>query len=293
VNTRRPTEADAAAVTELIRADELDLVGEAAQTEEDLRAEWSLLDLERDLWLVELDGRLAACAALVTTSHPAAIGYVHPEFRGRGIGAQLVDLLEKEARERGLAKLQNPVFATDTSAQELLEGRGYREVRRYYRMTVELDAPPERPDWPAGLEVSPVAAAEIARFHEALDEAFAEEWGHEPELGVDWATVREQRHPDHTLWFAVKDRHEIAAAAVADEDRHGTGWIAAIGVRKPWRRRGLGKALLLHCFGELHARGRHKIALGVDAENPTGATRLYERAGMRVSRAMVFFEKTL
>jgi mycothiol synthase len=293
VTTRRPTGADAAAVTELIRAVELDVVGEPEQTEHELRDEWSQLDLERDVWLVELDGRLAGIAVLVTQAHPVLVGYVHPKLRGRGIGSHLVELAEAEARDRGIPKLQAAVLAADESACELLEKRGYREVRRYYRMAIELGAPPTPPEWPSGLEVAPVDPAEIARFHEALDEAFAEEWGHEPENGADWPAIRERRHPDHSLWFTVKDQDEIAAAAVADKDRRGVGWVAAIGVRKPWRRRGLGEALLHHCFTELYARGKRKIALGVDAENPTGATRLYERAGMHAERTTVWFEKRL
>jgi ribosomal protein S18 acetylase RimI-like enzyme len=147
--------------------------------------------------------------------------------------------------------------------------------------------------WPNGFRASTYDPSEADAFHGALDEAFAEEWGHEPDLGLDWRSVRERRHPDRSLWFAVKDGDDMAAAAVADEERGGMGWVAAIGVRKPWRRRGLGKALLLHCFRALHARGKRKIGLGVDAENPTGATRLYERAGMHVERTTVWFEKTL
>jgi ribosomal protein S18 acetylase RimI-like enzyme len=293
VNLRRPTEADVPAVTELIRAVEVDLVGKAEQTEGDLRDEWARLDLERDVWLVELDGRLAACVAVAIEGRPIFIGYVHPNCRGRGIGTELVDLCEEEGRARGLEKLQTAVLTADERAQELLRARGYDEARRYYRMAIDLDEPPAAPDWPPGLDVAPVEAAEIGRFHDTLDEAFAEEWGHEPEHGVDWRSVRETRHPDHSLWFVVKDGEEIAGAAVADEDRRGVGWVAAIGVRKPWRRRGLGEALLLHCFRELGARGKRKIALGVDAENPTGAMRLYERAGMHVARTAVFFEKAL
>jgi mycothiol synthase len=294
VKIRRPSEADAAAVIDLIRAEEFEMAGEAGQTERDhLRNDWSALDLERDVWLVEHDGRLAACVALATEARPLAIGCVHPELRGRGIGALLVDLVEKEACERGLPKLQIPVFAADERARDLLQGRGYREVRRSYRMAIELDVPPKPPEWPAGFAVAPIEASEVDRFHVALDEAFAEEWGHEPEHGVDWASIRTRRHPDQSLWFAVKESDEIAAAAVADEEGGADGWVSAIGVREPWRRRGLGHALLLHCFRELHARGKRRIALGVDAENPTGATRLYERAGMRIVRNIVFFEKTL
>jgi mycothiol synthase len=285
--------ADVLAVTELIRIAELDLVGRPAQQEQDTREEWSQLDLAQDAWLVEADGRLAGYASLNTHALPLADAYVHPDFRGAGIGARLVDVTEGEARARGLATIQNAVFGSDEAAHELLRGRGYEDVRRYYRMEIELDRPPEPPEWAPGFEVAQADERELDRFHAALDEAFAEEWGHEPERGIDWCGVRERRHPDHSLWFAATDGDEIAAAAIADEERWGIGWVAAIGVREPWRRRGLGHSLLLHCFRELYARGKQVIGLGVDAENPTGATRLYERAGMHVASSATFFEKAL
>jgi mycothiol synthase len=293
VIVRRPREADAAAVTDLIRTVEAGMVGRPEQSAEDLGREWSSLDLSRDAWLVELDGRPAGYAALYTEGHPLGDGYVHPNARGRGVGSRLVDLVEAAARERGLETLQIPVFGNDEPAHELLRSRGFRDVRRYYRMEIELEEAPPAPAWPSRLAAGPLDPADGAAFHEALDEAFAQEWGHEPERGVDWRNIRERRSADRSLWFAVKDGSEIAAAAITEEDRWGAAWIASIGVRERWRRRGLGLALLGHCFRELYARGKHKIALGVDAENPTGATRLYERAGMHVAYSAVYFEKEL
>ena len=96
----------------------------------------------------------------------------------------------------------------------------------------------------------------------------------------EWVEHRVQAPDfDPTLWFIVRDGDEIAAALRGEPDRGGAGWVGAIGVRKPWRKRGLGLALLLHAFGEFYRRGQPRIGLGVDAQNPTGATRLYERAG--------------
>lgn len=293
MNVRRPTEADAPAVTALIRAVEERFAGKPEQSEQDLRDDWRELDLDADAWLVELESRLAGYAALFAHERPFVDGYVTPELAGRGVGTRLVELAEAEARSRGVSALQIPVFGNDERAASLLSGRGYRPVRRFYRMEIELDGPPADPAWPAGVEVSPYRDDEAAAFHAALDEAFAEEWGHEPDRDIDWRGVRERRSADRSVWFAVHDGGEIAAAAVCEEDRWGVGWIHSIGVRRRWRRRGLGLALLLHCFGELYRRGRKHIGLGVDVENPTGATRLYERAGMHVSSSFVYFQKAL
>ena len=96
-----------------------------------------------------------------------------------------------------------------------------------------------------------------------------------------------------SLWFIARDGDEIAGVARCEANRDGGGWIGAIGVRKAWRRRGVGLALLRHAFREFHLRGDPHVGLGVDAENPTGATRLYERAGMRVMNELVLYEKEL
>jgi mycothiol synthase len=93
------------------------------------------------------------------------------------------------------------------------------------------------------------------------------------------------------LWLAVWDGYEIAATMICDARRYEMGWIGSIGVRKPWRRRGLGLALLHHAFKEFWLRGERTVGLGVDAENPTGATRLYERAGMQLGFEFVVYEK--
>jgi hypothetical protein len=112
------------AVNELIRAAETDFVGAPEQSEQDLREGWAELDLDCDAWLAEVDGQLAGYGSLDTTA-PLADGV------------------------RSLPKLQIPTFAADERAQELLRAHGHEEVRRYYKMEIELDAPPEPPEsWP-------------------------------------------------------------------------------------------------------------------------------------------------
>ena len=89
------------------------------------------------------------------------------------------------------------------------------------------------------------------------------------------------------------DGDEIAATLIADWKHFGAGWIAGLGVRRPWRRRGVARALLLRAFGQFYDRGERRVALAVDSESPTGATRLYERVGMRVAWKIVAYEKEL
>jgi len=296
VNVRRPTEADAADVTELIRAFDTALTGQAESTVEDVLHDWRQLDLARDAWVVEIDGRLAGFCELDKRSDELrADGYVHPDFFDRGVGGRLIELSEDEASARGAPVLRNAVLGADTRAHELLERRDYRRLRHFYRMVIQLEAAPPEPEWPAGFHVSPFDyPGEAREFHEVLEEAFAEEWDHRPESFDEWHARRIERGTfDPMLWFSVKKGSEIAAVAVCDWKRYDMGFVGAIGVRKPWRRRGLALALLRHVFGEFYRRGERQIGLGVDAANPTGATQLYKRAGMQAVWEAVVFEKAL
>ena len=127
-----------------------------------------------------------------------------------------------------------------------------------------------------------------------MDEAFAEEWNFVSTPFEQWVANRiEVPDFDPTLWFIVREGDEIAAVLRGEPELGGAGWVGALGVRPPWRKRGLGLALLHHAFGEFYRRGQPRVGLGVDAQNPTGATRLYERAGMHVAYEAVAFEKEL
>jgi mycothiol synthase len=133
----------------------------------------------------------------------------------------------------------------------------------------------------------PADAAAVTDIYNAYDRAF----------GLESADTRERRLEaasfDPALWVAVRDGDAIAAVLVGEAQRFGLPWITQLGVRQRWRRRGLGLALPHHGFGEFWLRGERAVGLGVDTASPTGATRLYERAGMRVDASWTFFEKEL
>jgi len=139
-----------------------------------------------------------------------------------------------------------------------------------------------------------VSTATLDSNDAAIEEAFASEYGHVPESFESWRKRRlEAPFTDTALWLTVWDGDEIAATLMCDPQRFEVGWIASVSVREPWRRRGLGLAMLRHAFGEFWRRGQRRVGLGVDAQNPTGAVSLYERAGMRVLFDAVVYEKRL
>lgn len=185
--------------------------------------------------------------------------------------------------------------ASDAVFAEAVRERDFRLIRHFFRMEADLSEEPERPVWPEGITVRTYRAGEARAVYDAIDDAFADHWDHVPTAFDEWKhfTVGSTMF-DPSLWFLADADSEIAGFSLClSERRPETGHVASLGVRPPWRRRGLGLALLLHSFHELRARGRRKADLGVDAENTTGAVRLYERAGMYVARRSDSYEKAL
>ncbi len=202
---------------------------------------------------------------------------------------------EGTTRAEGLQVVRAPVVPGSVSAT-FLASRGYRTIRHSFQMRIELAAAPAEPAWPAGIAVSPFGAGEERAVFEAIEAAFADHW--------DWASssFEEWRHHmtesagfDPSLWLVARDGDEIAGACICRyaPGETGLGWVRQLGVRPPWRRRGLGMALLLGAFGLFWERGVHAVGLGVDGENTTGAVGLYERAGMHVHHRLDTYEKEL
>ncbi len=187
------------------------------------------------------------------------------------------------------------MLAADRGACALLEARGYHDVRHFYRMEIVLEAPPPAPEWPPGIAVEPFDQADARVLHAAIQEGFADEWDFRPESFEDSSRRRlESERLDPSLWWIARDGDRIVGLAVCDWKRSGeAGSIGALAVLKPWRRRGLGLALLHQAFVEFYRRGERVVRLGVDAANSAGATRLYERVGMDVAWEAVFYEKEL
>jgi len=257
--------------------------------------------------VIELDGRLAGYAVLFDRGAGRLMGdgYVHPEATGRGVGGMILRLTEQRARERMetadpacRVSLQNATLLHEggDGARGLYETNGYIVVRHFWRMVADLDSEPERPLALEGVAVEPYDESRDARdVHATIQEAFRDHWGHREVSWDEWdAAWRAREAVDRTLWWVARAEGELAGVILASWKRMGDwGFVDTLGVRRPWRRRGVGEALLRTAMLEFWRRGERRVALGVDAESPTGATRLYERVGMRVFWRSVVWEKEL
>lgn len=304
-HVRPPTREDAPAIVDVIAACDRKHYGVAdPYTPEDIFDDWSRLTLETDAWVVvaEQDNRIVGYATLTDRGHGRidADGYVHPDVHGQGVGTMLVRLTETRARElvanapAGMrVALNNAVILSDVAAREMLEAEGYTLARGFWRMAIDLPEPPAAPQCPPRIAVRAFVPGQDERAtFDAVEEAFQDHWGHVPGDFDKWIeqTKREDFAP--SLWLLAFDGDQIAGAALC---RHnlGMGWVGTLAVRRPWRRHGLGMALLQHAFAELYRHGERRVGLGVDAQSLTGATRLYERAGMRVILHVAVYQKEL
>jgi mycothiol synthase len=287
---------DAGAVTELCVALEIAMYGQTTFAQDDLEQEWAELDLERDVRVVRDGERIVGYSAVRERGDPWRVeGYVHPDAFGRGLGTRIATALEEQAARAGARRLQNSVIEADSAARSLLEALGYDAVRVFREMRIELEAPPAVPEWPDGLRVDAFDPARDARaFHAAHQQAFADHWDYTPRDFQTWSKGHlESDRFDPALWCVVRAGDEIAAGAICTGDTYGGGWVHVLFTRRPWRRRGVGAALLTDAFGRFWARGERSVGLGVDAANDTGAFRLYERAGMAPWLGWVVYEKAL
>jgi mycothiol synthase len=235
-------------------------------------------------------------------------GHVHPAWRRRGVGTAI--LRRNEARLRSLAAqhgTDRPRFYaawtpdTRLGAVALLKGQGYQPVRYFFDMVRPTLDELVVPDLPEGLAYRPVAGREQMRLlFDADTEAFLDHWG-----GFDANDAAFERwlaDPDYEpeLFVVAWDGDQIAGAVVnVISDRENAefgrqrGLLDSVFVRRPWRGRGLGYALVMRSLEVLRERGMTSAWLGVDAENPNGALRLYEKAGFEVDSRAAAYRKPM
>ena len=296
MNTRPITDADIEAVALLAAEDEAAFQGRASRLgPNDVRDWLGRVDTAQDSWLYEEDGKLVAVSWFDFIDDLGFfVGIVAQSAKDRGLGSRIADTGEARARERGAARVQTFGLEQDTAAADLFEQHGFSLVRRFYEMAIELEGPPVVPALPEGFTLEIFRMEDARPYYEALDEAFQDHWEHHS-VGFDkWWELRQGSHDfDPSLWLLIRDGDEIAAVIRNDPERNGGGYVGAIGVRRAWRGKGLGRALLLRTFAEFYSRGMSRVTLGVDAESPTGATKLYESVGMTTENAAVVYEKAL
>ena len=303
---RPPTLDDVSAVTALLAACDIEDYGEARETEETMRDHWRPMTLADEARIV-LDSQetIVGYADQNQRNADNAVrlpGYacVHPDHAGQGIGTALVEWVEWRARQRIAAapkgakvSLQLGAAHGNERASRLLEDHAFALERSFQRMVVELQEPLAQPEWAAGVEVRLYEKGRDDRpTWQSVEEAFDDHWGNVRMTFKEWRHIYSRESFDPSLWFLAVDGDEIAGASLCS-NRDDMGWVGSLSVRRPWRRKGVAVALLYHSFAEFYRRGQHKVGLTVDSSSLTGATRVYERAGMHADQHTAIYAKVL
>lgn len=302
--------------TALLNACSIAQIGKPEFDDTELRGFWTMpeLDLATSTRIIENEeGQIVAYGDVDDTSsvpvQPMIWGRVHPDYEGLGLGSYLLQWSENTLH-RALPRVPEDLrvaircFTLSTHQQtvQLFTHHNFQLARHFWEMKIELEQEPVKPAWPEELTITTFNEfQDLPTIIAALDDGFKDHWGHVErplsEQVKEWQheIANDKRH-DPTLWFLVMDGDQIAALSLCSPysiDEPKTGWVDRLAVRRPWRRRGLGLAILQHSIYELYKRGQTKVGLGVDADSITNATRLYEKAGMHVTRQYDSYEKEL
>ena len=151
------------------------------------------------------------------------MGVTHPNYYDQGIGSALVRLMEERAREHiSLAPPEARVClfigigGGHEPSERLLTDHGYTKARRFSRMQILMDAPPPAPIWPEGIAMRTLVPGQDERaIWEAMEESFADHWGHSPETFDHW--LARHSEPDSLtpdLQFLAMAGETVAGAAL-------------------------------------------------------------------------------
>lgn len=287
-----------------------------ADTPEELAKTYEHLpncDPYQDMLFVEVDGRPIGYTRIAWYQEENGpriywhIGFLHADWRRRGIGRAMFSWNEQRLREIAATHTTDcpkmlQVYGTGamTALQAIATSAGYQPVRYGFDMVrPNLDNIPDFP-LPDGLEVRPVTPDHLRTIWEADQEAFRDHWGYSEPTEEDYASWLNFPYTDHSLWKIAWDGDQVAGQVKSfispkenQEYNRKRGYTEFISTRRPWRKRGLARALIVLSLHELKARGMTEAALGVDAENPNGAVRVYEACGFEVVKRSTTYRKPI
>ncbi|GCE25285.1 putative acetyltransferase, GNAT [Dictyobacter alpinus] len=262
------------------------------------------IDLAKDSLIILSADNIAVGYALMDHTQHARL-YVrcttHPAYLEDGIddfllekaeewGQQQIPLAEPDVR----VDLRGFTMNENTALRKAFARHNFQPIRTFWRMGIELLTQPVAPRWPENIRIVTATPDLFHAIYEADEDIFKDHWGfiHQPyERWAYWSVEREDFDP--SLWYIAIDGNEIAGIALCGIEKGSDGWVHDLGIRRAWRRQGLALSLLYHVFTEFYQRDIHQVYLSVDAASLTGATRLYERAGMHVVQQSTQYEKEL
>ncbi|MCB0132630.1 MAG: GNAT family N-acetyltransferase [Caldilineaceae bacterium] len=295
-HVRPPTLDDVDTVVALINAWYVAIGDPPEMSSQELRKDWHTIDLaEQACLIVDADGAVVAQADIFNRRYRQVNIYIHipPHPHEELMWSYLLQWGESWAASHAHlgdnvqnVEVHHFMRAPHLQVANLLEARGYGYVRTHYVMQIALtDAPPD-PVWPAGIGVRSFRpGVDDDALFAAGEESFQDMWNRPPSTKERWLLPTQGPSFDPLLWFLayVKETNDVVGVGLCSIIA-GSGEVDTLGIRRPWRQQGVGLALLQHALGEFFRRDITTVALSVDAASPTGAPRLYARAGFTVEK---------
>ncbi|MDN4066297.1 GNAT family N-acetyltransferase [Paenibacillus vini] len=288
-------------ITELVIACDIDEYGQPDFVLEDLLDICSDIPLATNSWMIRMNGEVAAFAFLEENEKGrlSSYGYVHPKWKSQGLGSLLLEAIENRAREYALdstetaCTLSNVIPALSEAARQLLENRGYVFQRKYSRMGMEMQTPPALSTPSNGISIdlyNPATDEDL--LWSAYCETFQDTRTYYEVDKSQWLKEKGGAHYDRNFWFIAHADNQLAGFIISKNFGDHL-YVDLLGVRRPWRKQGIARALLEHVFHAAYNRGIEQVLLSVDDVSLTGANKLYEAVGMKALFQMAFYEKKL
>ena len=314
---RNPEWDDLNAVNDLYNRYTQDVLGVSPSTPETLRADWTFpnMSMTDDFRVIfDENDEPIVYASVWNHSAPYTQAFINllidPKHKhNQELSAYALAWIEQRARETfekaptdAMLILAADAYNHQEEYKAVLLENGYTKSRNFWTMKIELNQNIPEPQFPTNIRLTThLELNDLAALYLAVDDAFRDHWGYVSapietalEKWEHFSNIETNPEYDGAMWFLAMAGDEIAAMSLCTpkttEDET-MGYVYTLGVRRPWRRQGLALALLRHSFREMQARGLKSASLDVDAQSLTGATRLYEKAGMSVWRHSEDFEK--
>lgn len=268
--------------------------GSALITPDDLQNKWQEINLGNDTCVAYANHEVQGYAEL-TEGDWASIYLT--ERTNVDLAFHLLMILEGKitSQNKGRANLFTRISEKNNTLLQLFASNGYRSNLSFQIMEITLSETPPLPEWPGGISVRTFTRNQDEQATYRADEEAAEDKGyHDPLNYADWAKRMrmDSESFDPSLWFLACDGTEVAGAALNLVNKESnTGWIDHLSVRRAWRKRGIGKALLLHSFHEFYRKYIHTVRLSVDSKSLSHAPRLYENVGMQTIQQYHIYKK--
>ncbi len=274
-------------------------------------ATFATSDPFRDAIIAELNGEIVGYGRVEWADNTdgsrdyPTLCLIDPAVRRRGIGRAMLRWLEGRALAIAAGQATDrprhhasALYDTDVGGDALLRSEGYEAIRRGAEMVrPDLDAIPDVAP-PDGLVLRPGSAEQSRAVWDADVEIFRDHWGAVDESPEGYRRFVESPAFDPSLWVVAWDGDAIAGIVLASLHRESPpggvlGYLDGVGVRRAWRRRGLGRAIVAESLRVLRDRGATNAGLGVDLQNQNEAARLYESLGFRILTTSTEYRKPM